>query len=792
MNRLWLSAAATLCASLLPAAASAAPLERQPYLQSGAPSEVTVVWTTYVDSTGAVEYGTSPDDLGSNVASTVTDTQHEVRLTGLSPDTVYYYRVMSDGAAEAGGDDNHWFRTPPTAGTTGKVRAWIVGDSGTGGGMQGMVRDAMIDNTGLSRPDIFIHVGDMAYSDGTYNEFTERFYAMYQDVLRNTVVWPAIGNHEGSSSNSANESGPYYDGYVLPTGGEAGGLASGTEAYYAFDHGNVHFIVLDSHGSNRDPDGAMLTWTENDLASTDQDWVVAYWHHPPYTKGSHDSDNEGALIDMRENALPILEAGGVDLVLGGHSHIYERSFLLDGAYATPSVAGDGVLDASDGLVLGDGPYVKSPGLAANDGAVYIVAGHGGTGVSQDDTHPLMYFTEMANGSCVLDVQDNRMTVMNIRWDGVVSDRVDIVKGDAFVIAQPNGGETLGAGTPYEILWATEGASDNVRLEYSTNNGDDWTVIEDSVPNTGSYTWTVAGADTNYGLVRVSDADGGTMVDESNAVFTMSLQTDVEVIPWGSNWRYQDQGEDLGDGWTVADYDDSTWAAGPGQFGYGDDDEATLLVDADPNYPSAYFRKGFNVPDEPVAAELSVLFDDGAAVWINGELVWSANADDTSYGAFATANSEDNEVRTETIDVSSIVEGDNIIAVMAKQGGEGSSDLSLDLSLTVTVMHDPPPPSDDGGEDDTGGDDGVDGTAGNDGPGGDSGGVTGAGDGDGGGGTTAATGGATEGVTAGANDDTSGCSCRTERRGPGSWLMLLLLPVMRRRRRSHVPRATTRT
>jgi 3',5'-cyclic AMP phosphodiesterase CpdA len=67
----------------------------------------------------------------------------------------------------------------------------------------------------------------------------------------------------------------------------------------------------------------MLTWLQADLESTTQDWIIALWHHPPYTKGSHNSDTETELIEMRQNVLPILEAGGVDLVLTGHSHCYE-------------------------------------------------------------------------------------------------------------------------------------------------------------------------------------------------------------------------------------------------------------------------------------------------------------------------------------------------------------------------------------------------------------------------------------------------------------------------------------
>jgi MYXO-CTERM domain-containing protein len=781
MKRLIQIAAASIALSV-PALAHAAPLQRQPYLQNSTPSEITIVWTTTGDSTGAVEWGSAPDALDQSNPSPVTSTQHIVTLTGLSAGTRYYYRIVSDGVVEAGGDEFHYFDTPPPVGTRSKLRAWVVGDSGTGGAMQGMVRDAAYAFTLASRPDIFLHMGDMAYTDGTYDEFTNRFYAMYATILRNTTVWPTLGNHEGGSSDSGTQSGPYYDGYVLPVDGEAGGLPSGTEAYYAFDHANVHFIVLDSHDSDRSPNGAMLTWAAEDLASTNQEWIVAYWHHPPYTKGSHDSDNEGQLVDMRENALPILEAGGVDLVLGGHSHIYERSFLLDGAYATPSVAGDGVLDGSDGLVLGDGPYVKSTGLSAHEGTVYIVAGHGGTGVSSRATpHPLMFVSEVANGSCMLDVQENRLTVTNVRWDGMVTDRVDVIKDDAIVIAQPNGGEAIAPQQPYAIRWVTRGNVANVKIEYSVSDGAEWTTIEDSVANTGTYLWSPPSVQTNLGLVRVSDVDDPAFFDESNAGFAMS--NEIEVIAYGDVWSYFDQGQDLGPDWANPGFDANAWPSGNAQFGYGDGDEATVVVDADPNDPSVYFRKTITLPEVPLSAQLEALYDDGVAVFVNGEQVWAVNVDDPSYAAFASAASDDNEVSGGEIPVDAFVAGDNVIAVIAKQASEGSSDLSFDLTMTVTVPLDPLPPP---GSDDGGSDGGADGTAGDGGTGGGTSGASTAG------GSASETDGASSGAdSAGAADGgDGGCGCRTSPSPTPATLLglgLLALGVRRRRRSPSIKR-----
>jgi hypothetical protein len=75
-------------------------------------------------------------------------------------------------------------------------------------------------------------------------------------------VWPTLGNHEGASTTSGQpgaSSGPYYSAFVLPTGAQAGGVASGTEAYYSFDYGNVHFISLNSYQVSRSAGGAMAT-----------------------------------------------------------------------------------------------------------------------------------------------------------------------------------------------------------------------------------------------------------------------------------------------------------------------------------------------------------------------------------------------------------------------------------------------------------------------------------------------------------------------------------------------------
>ena len=223
-------------------------------------------------------------------------------------------------------------------------------------------------------------LGDNAYNDGTDAQYQAAVFNTYPELLRQLPLWSTLGNHDGYSADSGTQTGPYYEIFDLPRNAEAGGVASYTEAYYSFDYGNIHFVVLDSYDSDRSANGNMLQWLESDLAFNDKPWLIAIWHHPPYTKGSHNSDTEGRLIDMRQNALPILEAWGVDLVMTGHSHTYERSYLLDGHYGLSGTldVGTHLLDVGDGSESGDGMYEKPDAIAAeHEGAVYAVAGSSG-------------------------------------------------------------------------------------------------------------------------------------------------------------------------------------------------------------------------------------------------------------------------------------------------------------------------------------------------------------------------------------------------------------------------------
>jgi hypothetical protein len=265
---------------------------------------------------------------------------HKVaRLSGLQPDTVYYYSI---GAA-ATGIQTQQFRTAPVTGklpSDGNTHIWLLGDSGTATqksrarythkGEALAVKEGFLtynrEQANNEPLDLLLLLGDNAYSAGTDNEWQEAFFELYPKIISRTATWPTIGNHEmgmasidvcllaqlhgcddgpvivpmGGISESSDpasydsdgkgpdDSGlPYLEIFSLPANGEAGGVASGTEQYYAFDYGNVHVVSLDSQLSNRDA-APRAAWREGVVAylsNNTLDWTIVIFHHPHYTTG---------------------------------------------------------------------------------------------------------------------------------------------------------------------------------------------------------------------------------------------------------------------------------------------------------------------------------------------------------------------------------------------------------------------------------------------------------------------------------------------------------------------------
>ena len=405
-------------------------LTRGPYLQSATQTGVTIRWRTASPTDSRVRWGNAPGNLTNVLDDPIFTAEHEMTIGPLPPGTQTWYSVGSFSETMAG-DATTFFWTLPDPAFQGPTRLWVIGDSGLPGAAQNAVRDGYLSWSGGARTHVWLMLGDNAYNTGTDAEYQSGLFTPYAALLKNQCLWPTRGNHDLVRSGADND---YYDLFTLPSQGQSGGVVSGTEAYYAVDYGNLHLVCLDSEGTSLALAGAMRSWLRADLAANNtRPWVIAFWHHPPYTRGSHDSDNpsdsNGKMRDMRQNFLPLLDSLGVDLVLSGHSHSYERSMLVRGHYGLSSTLQSSMkVDSGDGRSSGDGAYRKSSLVPSpQEGAVYSVVGSSAQISGGTLDHPVMISSMNLLGSMAIDVSGNRLDARFIDSAGAALDSFSIVK-----------------------------------------------------------------------------------------------------------------------------------------------------------------------------------------------------------------------------------------------------------------------------------------------------------------------------------------------------------------------------
>lgn len=434
-----------------------------PYLQSPTSSSIKVKWWTdsLSVSSGKVMYGTAPGALSQTAIDTTTTTKHTVSITGLSPDTKYYYAIYNDNTFVEGNDAEHWFKTFPAPGITKPLRAWVIGDFGKGNDKQARVRDAYeaYDTVGT---DLWLWLGDNAYADGTEAEFLSKVFDStygYRNQMKHWAFEPSPGNHDYNSVSPIispkpplQHAGPYYDLVDVYQHGEAGGIPTGHELFYSFDYANAHFISLNTEVGNLfsaadDWTGVCLTgnftgspqtqWLIQDLQANTKPWVIVYFHQPPYTDGSHES---GAFYEvymraMRKYFAPIWEQYGVDLVICGHTHVYERSYLVKGCYTeSTDITSDNYLSTNNGIEAQGQAFVKyTQGFNANMGTVYVNNGNSGSSeTGAGFNHPYMfseYGCDTCCGSFVLDINGDRLDGRHINLRGEEIDHFTMFKVD---------------------------------------------------------------------------------------------------------------------------------------------------------------------------------------------------------------------------------------------------------------------------------------------------------------------------------------------------------------------------
>jgi hypothetical protein len=359
----------------------------QVHLQFGTdPATTTMVsWATSgVVANPRVHYGPAAETPQQSVdadSSTYTDSAsgtqvmvHHATLTKLNPGTPYAYTVTHDGASPVQAS----FTTPPRGRRPFRFTAFGDQAGGTTGFLGTPYGTAVVAQVESLKPSFHLVCGDLCYADTARTQVQDRaaiwnsWFNLNQPSSMNRAWMPSLGNHEVEQGNGALGYRSYLARYRLP----GNDTTDFNGQWYAFTVGSVRFIATDNNDVVYSTDfnfpvrgysnTAQLRWLERELAQArsnqDIDWIVVFVHFPVMSTAG------GADLGVRQTFQPLWDRYGVDLVLTGHSHDYERMYLTRGVEVGSATLQPHVVDA--GL----------DNLDTTKGAMHVVVGTGGVGI----------------------------------------------------------------------------------------------------------------------------------------------------------------------------------------------------------------------------------------------------------------------------------------------------------------------------------------------------------------------------------------------------------------------------
>ncbi|MFB3893044.1 MAG: metallophosphoesterase [Phycisphaerae bacterium] len=357
-----LSLALILLASALawPGCADSSVIAKGPILQCPGPHEMTILWECGADvGTAVVRYGKGNLDAspqgqaaeakeaqvktievaaGPEVLSGKSKTdstkvacrRYEARLAGLDAAATYNYRVEIGGKSVSSAAFTTFPEKDSPAG--GKFTFVAYGDSRTNGAIHAKVARQFA----RLNPAFVLHSGDYVLSGPYWQNWKEMFFDPTRKVFDRIPLWPARGNHEGRGPE-------FLQNFATPQG----------KCWYSFNYGQAHFICLDMYD---DPE--MFDWCRQDLEQCKARWKIAFFHAPIYNINDH------ASAARRDTYLPLFRKHGVDLVIAGHSHLYERFYPLRPSYDQDSKPITHIVSGGGGAP-GRGELLSDPYLAAS-------------------------------------------------------------------------------------------------------------------------------------------------------------------------------------------------------------------------------------------------------------------------------------------------------------------------------------------------------------------------------------------------------------------------------------------
>ena len=315
-------------------------IQVQPYLQDATTNSIRIMWETSATDESTVEWGLTNalGNMASGTAQTGSGTSriHDTQLTGLLPDTRYYYRVKTGSAISAIYD----FITPPLKNSEKSFNIVLMSDMQQDGSnptkFYEVCNDGVIDyifdmSTGDIPADIacLMLPGDLVDNGNIYSQWKNTFFNPAENLLRYTPVYPVLGNHENNNIS-------YFKYFHLPDNGTTGF----EEHWWYKDYSNVRIIGMDSNPNYELQ--SQLDWLQsvldNACADPDIDFVFAQMHHPHHSElwPAGNSDYTGQIIVKLEAFST--SCGKPSVHFYGHTHAYSRGQSRDHNHVMMNVA----------------------------------------------------------------------------------------------------------------------------------------------------------------------------------------------------------------------------------------------------------------------------------------------------------------------------------------------------------------------------------------------------------------------------------------------------------------------
>jgi len=281
------------------------PISKGPYLQAPGSNTMTIMWESPVNLPAKVYYGTDSfqeltlkggkrcqSSLGTLLSST-NYYIYQATLKGLQPNTTYSYYVQIDDA-KSGVKRFHTFPAK-----TDKVGFIVYGDTRSNPD----IHKKIANHFKSFSPEFILHTGDLVSKGSRYQVWDREFFTPMSNVIDEIPLFPILGNHEEKSDN-------YFNYFILPD----------NKNYYAFESGPVFILALDYHYQKSSD--AQYKFAQQALESSKAPWKIVMVHVPMFNLGGHFSGWG------HKYYLPLFHKTGVDLVIAGHSHIYERFYPI--------------------------------------------------------------------------------------------------------------------------------------------------------------------------------------------------------------------------------------------------------------------------------------------------------------------------------------------------------------------------------------------------------------------------------------------------------------------------------